>query len=163
MGIDKYPIFRYNKPRSKQNMALWCSRLARQPVTLEVDGSSPFGVAKKEVIHPDDFFFVILKNGLEQSNATVRGTVACRRSRRRQHIYFHRKVKMQTSPFGVTAAYASADSQAGRSRRRQHIYFHRKVKMQTSPFGVAAAYASARMQTGRTSWKQHIYFRLRRK
>ena len=30
-------------------MALWCSRLARQPVTLEVDGSSPFGVAKKEV------------------------------------------------------------------------------------------------------------------
>ena len=29
------------------NMALWCSRLARQPVTLEVDGSSPFGVAIK--------------------------------------------------------------------------------------------------------------------
>ena len=27
------------------NVALWCSRLARQPVTLEVDGSSPFGVA----------------------------------------------------------------------------------------------------------------------
>ena len=27
------------------NLALWCSRLARQPVTLEVDGSSPFGVA----------------------------------------------------------------------------------------------------------------------
>ena len=30
-------------------MALWCSRLARQPVTLEVDGSSPFGVA---ILHP---------------------------------------------------------------------------------------------------------------
>ena len=29
-----------------KNMALWCSRLARQPVTLEVDGSSPFWVAK---------------------------------------------------------------------------------------------------------------------
>ena len=28
-------------------MASWCSRLARQPVTLEVDGSSPFEVAKK--------------------------------------------------------------------------------------------------------------------
>ena len=27
------------------HLALWCSRLARQPVTLEVDGSSPFGVA----------------------------------------------------------------------------------------------------------------------
>ena len=40
-------------------MALWCSRLARQPVTLEVDGSSPFGVAKKEVIHLDGFFFAI--------------------------------------------------------------------------------------------------------
>ena len=26
-------------------MARWCSRLARQPVTLEVDGSSPFRVA----------------------------------------------------------------------------------------------------------------------
>ena len=25
--------------------ARWCSRLARQPVTLEVDGSSPFRVA----------------------------------------------------------------------------------------------------------------------
>ena len=31
-------------------MALWCSRLARQPVTLEVDGSSPFGVAIKSQI-----------------------------------------------------------------------------------------------------------------
>ena len=30
----------------RYEMALWCSRLARQPVTLEVDGSSPFGVAK---------------------------------------------------------------------------------------------------------------------
>ena len=30
---------------SHQNLALWCSRLARQPVTLEVDGSSPFWVA----------------------------------------------------------------------------------------------------------------------
>ena len=30
---------------SHHNLALWCSRLARQPVTLEVDGSSPFGVA----------------------------------------------------------------------------------------------------------------------
>ena len=29
-------------------MALWCRRVARQPVPLEVDGSSPFGVAKTE-------------------------------------------------------------------------------------------------------------------
>ena len=28
------------------HLARWCSRLARQPVTLEVDGSSPFRVAK---------------------------------------------------------------------------------------------------------------------
>ena len=27
------------------HLARWCSRLARQPVTLEVDGSSPFRVA----------------------------------------------------------------------------------------------------------------------
>ena len=41
-------------------LASWCSRLARQPVTLEVDGSSPFEVAKKEVI-PSGMtsFFVI--------------------------------------------------------------------------------------------------------
>ena len=32
------------------NLARWCSRLARQPVTLEVDGSSPFGVAMKSQI-----------------------------------------------------------------------------------------------------------------
>ena len=60
-------------------MALWCSRLARQPVTLEVDGSSPFGVAIKRKSHPIgwDFLFIERKeNGLEQSNATVRGTVA---------------------------------------------------------------------------------------
>ena len=33
-----------------KDLALWCSRLARQPVTLEVDGSSPFGVAIKSQI-----------------------------------------------------------------------------------------------------------------
>ena len=43
------------------NTALWCSRLARQPVTLEVDGSSPFGVAKKEKLFRKEglFFFAI--------------------------------------------------------------------------------------------------------
>ena len=39
-------------------MALWCSRLARQPVTLEVDGSSPFRVAKKEDILKGCLLFV---------------------------------------------------------------------------------------------------------
>ena len=45
-------------------LALWCSRLARQPVTLEVDGSSPFGVAKKKNPFPIGkgiFFLKILK------------------------------------------------------------------------------------------------------
>ena len=42
------------------NLARWCSRLARQPVTLEVDGSSPFRVAKK-VIRLDGFF--LYENG----------------------------------------------------------------------------------------------------
>ena len=36
-----------SSPVVPTNLALWCSRLARQPVTLEVDGSSPFGVAIK--------------------------------------------------------------------------------------------------------------------
>ena len=45
--LDISPGVCYNAFCSK-NMALWCSRLARQPVTLEVDGSSPFGVAKKQ-------------------------------------------------------------------------------------------------------------------
>ena len=60
-------------------MALWCSRLARQPVTLEVDGSSPFGVAKNNTIHLDGVIFLFFKNGLEQSNAIVRWTIACPR------------------------------------------------------------------------------------
>ena len=44
------------------NLALWCSRLARQPVTLEVDGSSPFGVAIKSQIcaHEEDNFLICL-------------------------------------------------------------------------------------------------------
>ena len=46
MGLYKRDFFCYNPPVA--HMALWCSRLARQPVTLEVDGSSPFGVAIKE-------------------------------------------------------------------------------------------------------------------
>ena len=47
-------------------MALWCSRLARQPVTLEVDGSSPFGVAKaRNTIHPDGVFYFVNQDGLE--------------------------------------------------------------------------------------------------
>ena len=37
-----------SSPVVPTNLARWCSRLARQPVTLEVDGSSPFGVAKFE-------------------------------------------------------------------------------------------------------------------
>ena len=35
-----------SSPVVPTNLARWCSRLARQPVTLEVDGSSPFRVAK---------------------------------------------------------------------------------------------------------------------
>ena len=48
-------------------MASWCSRLARQPVTLEVDGSSPFEVAKKEKpsIWMAFLFWAVLKSGLE--------------------------------------------------------------------------------------------------
>ena len=48
-------------------MASWCSRLARQPVTLEVDGSSPFEVAKKEKpsIWMAFLFLAVLKSGLE--------------------------------------------------------------------------------------------------
>ena len=60
-------------------MALWCSRLARQPVTLEVDGSSPFGVAKNENHRhlAMVFVFITQQNGLERRLlATVRWTVA---------------------------------------------------------------------------------------
>ena len=35
-----------SSPTGAANMARWCSRLARQPVTLEVRGSSPLRVAK---------------------------------------------------------------------------------------------------------------------
>ena len=41
-------------------MARWCSRLARQPVTLEVDGSSPFRVAKKKIEHSLSLLFYVI-------------------------------------------------------------------------------------------------------
>ena len=40
------------------NLALWCSRLARQPVTLEVDGSSPFGVAINRILRVEEACFL---------------------------------------------------------------------------------------------------------
>ena len=40
----------------EHHLARWCSRLARQPVTLEVDGSSPFRVATKSSIQSDGAF-----------------------------------------------------------------------------------------------------------
>ena len=54
-------------PTVLRNMASWCSRLARQPVTLEVDGSSPFEVAKKEVIPFGMTSFFVIRKGLEHS------------------------------------------------------------------------------------------------
>ena len=55
-------------------LARWCSRLARQPVTLEVDGSSPFRVAKKHMLPCMCFFFfcswvLTLKNVIYRTGA----------------------------------------------------------------------------------------------
>ena len=56
-------IFPFTKRKSSVimkavlNTARWCSRLARQPVTLEVDGSSPFRVAKNAIPFGMAFFF----------------------------------------------------------------------------------------------------------
>ena len=51
--VDKRESVMYNTSRrwssAAQMMALWCSRLARQPVTLEVDGSSPATGTRKPV------------------------------------------------------------------------------------------------------------------
>ena len=44
----------------EHHLARWCSRLARQPVTLEVDGSSPFRVAKALLFGEGLFVFVSL-------------------------------------------------------------------------------------------------------
>ena len=40
-------------------LARWCSRLARQPVTLEVDGSSPFRVANRRKPSKRMAFFLL--------------------------------------------------------------------------------------------------------
>ena len=73
MGLYKRPIFCYNLNCSEENMALWCSRLARQPVTLEVDGSSPFGVAKKEVIPfgVTSFFVITIRTRIMKCKCPV--------------------------------------------------------------------------------------------
>ena len=48
-------------------MARWCSRLARQPVTLEVDGSSPFRVAK-DAARICGIFFTVYQGEIEMEN-----------------------------------------------------------------------------------------------
>ena len=79
-------------------MALWCSRLARQPVTLEVDGSSPFGVAKKEVILWMASFFI--RSGLENQIQTARGSLLAASLMAATPLFLP-TAKMQPSPFGV--------------------------------------------------------------
>ena len=51
-------------------LARWCSRLARQPVTLEVDGSSPFRVAKKVILR-DGFFSYPKKDSPHSGRASA--------------------------------------------------------------------------------------------
>ena len=51
-------------------LARWCSRLARQPVTLEVDGSSPFRVAKKVILRDDFFSYPKKRTRTINSNAS---------------------------------------------------------------------------------------------
>ena len=60
-GVDKSRNIWYSINCSREtstNKALWCSRLARQPVTLEVDGSSPFGVAKAPLLRGKGAFLL---------------------------------------------------------------------------------------------------------
>ena len=83
------------------NMALWCSRLARQPVTLEVDGSSPFGVAKKRSRLLAASFFAITDRTrrikLQQSGGLLLPPVQTLVA---TFIFVHSRTKMETSPFG---------------------------------------------------------------
>ena len=88
-------------------LALWCSRLARQPVTLEVDGSSPFGVAKKKR-HPFGWrFFLFPRETRTHLDATVLWTVACE-GLTEQLLNFIEffggaiNSKLTTSPFEIT-------------------------------------------------------------
>ncbi len=65
-GLYKRKIICYNSSCSA-HLALWCSRLARQPVTLEVDGSSPFGVAMKKA----SFVYQTKEAFFKRSKSTV--------------------------------------------------------------------------------------------
>ena len=79
-------------------MASWCSRLARQPVTLEVDGSSPFEVAKKE--KPPKrmaFLFCQPRLGLEPFNATPQWGVA-------------RRVRAPPAPYNLSEGQIGSES-----------------------------------------------------
>ena len=57
----------------------------------EKDSLAKHGILKPGT-HLGIWFFVYVR-GLEPSNANVRGTFACRRSRRRQHLTLHRRCK----------------------------------------------------------------------
>ena len=82
------------------NMARWCSRLARQPVTLEVDGSSPFRVAKKEATPKGWLPFWQFEKRTRKTNPTPRWGVDRRVGARRYHTIPERE--SATSPFRVT-------------------------------------------------------------
>ena len=81
------------------NMARWCSRLARQPVTLEVDGSSPFRVAKKEATPKGWLPFWQFEKRTRKTNPTPRWGVDRRVGARRYHTIPEKE--SATSPFRV--------------------------------------------------------------
>ena len=103
MGLYKRDIFCYNPSRST-HLALWCSRLARQPVTLEVDGSSPFGVAIKIKHHPSGGVFFLCKRRTDSKNKMQHASgvlLAAGLDGGNTIIRVHSGTRMQTSPFGA--------------------------------------------------------------
>ena len=101
MGLYKRDFFCYNPSRST-HLALWCSRLARQPVTLEVDGSSPFGVAiKRNTTHRVVFsFYEEMRTDSNNQMRRGRAPLAAGLDGGNTFIFAHSRTRMQTSPFG---------------------------------------------------------------
>ena len=72
--------------RSLFHMVPWPSGKARVCKTLIRQFKSGRYLQKKKDIRKDVLFLLEAKGGFENSNITVRWTVACRRKRRRQHL-----------------------------------------------------------------------------
>ena len=140
-------IFCYNPFRSTL-MALWCSRLARQPVTLEVDGSSPFGVAIKKSPPSGGLFFMLSKKRTRKPALGNLPVAGCNR----RGFSAEKRVRSGSFPHRTDSKAGSWQPAGG--RLQPAWLFRRKA----SPFGGLSSWDRPKNQLFVTLFKKSLPF-----